>query len=215
MTRFLVLLDGDPPPDEARPLLDTSTVVAADGAARFLHAWDHAPDVLVGDLDAIPEGTLAWCRGMDVEVVRHPAAKRDVDGWLALELARDRGAQEVVVTGVEGGRVDMVLANLGLLARLAADGVRVTALGSTARTWIATPTHPVTLEDAVGATVSVLALGGEARGVHLTGFRWSLEDATMHPRDPYGTSNLVTDPVAEVTVGEGVLAVLQVRDSAL
>ncbi len=215
MTRFLVLLDGDPPPEEARELLGDATVVAADGAARFLHAWEHPPDVLVGDLDAIPEGTLAWCRDHDVEVQPHPRAKRDVDGWLALSLARDRGATHVTVTGVEGGRVDMVLANHMLLARLALEGVRVDAWGATARTHLATATHPVVLEDAVGDTVSILPLGGEARGVHLAGFRWNLADATMGARDPYGTSNVVTDPVAEVTVSEGVLAVLSMRNEAL
>lgn len=216
MPRFVVVLDGAAPPEELRPLLDEAPVVAADGAAEHLRAWDRPPDVLVGDLDAVGEATLAWCREAGADVVTHPEAKRDVDGWLAVREALDRGADALVMAGTTGGRADMQLANLQLMRRAAVEaGVPVRAVEPSARVWIATPRLPVRLEAPSGTTASVLALSDEARGVRLEGFRWDLDDATVTGWDPFGVSNELRADEARVEVEAGVLAVFLVREDAL
>ena len=60
-----------------------------------------------------------------------------------------------------------------------------------------------------GQTLSLIARLGAARGVDITGVRWPLHNATLEADSSLGISNEFVEPVARVSVGEGVLVVVQ------
>ncbi|MBQ2719065.1 MAG: thiamine diphosphokinase [Clostridia bacterium] len=184
-----------PPPREA------VLVIAADGGYTAAAEVFGAPDLAVGDFDSL--GYVP----KDVTVVCHPPEKDETDLFLAVREGLGRGATRFFLMGALGARLDHTVANLQLLAYLAehgvegyligADGVAVTALAGPASLALSAGTE---------GTVSVLAHGGSAEGVTLSGFRYPLKEGTLTADFPLGVSNEVAG-AATVTVARGTLLV--------
>ena len=95
--------------------------IAADSGYLTARALGDRVDLAVGDFDSMPEGTLPE----GVEKIKVPAEKDDTDTQLAVEAAVSRGADDIVIIGGLGGRLDHTLSNLHILEDLAMRGVSV------------------------------------------------------------------------------------------
>ncbi len=187
----------------ALPPRDAVLVIAADGGYATASRLFGHPDLAVGDFDSlgyVPTG---------VQVIRHPAEKDDTDLALAAHEAMARGYRRLSFFSALGGRLDHTVANLQLLARLAAEGCEATLFGAdgTAVTALAGPAEAVFSPDFSGV-LSVLAHGGPAEGVTLEGLKYPLSDATLSPVVPLGVSNEFLGKEARVSLVRGTLLLL-------
>ncbi|GAA5435135.1 thiamine diphosphokinase [Deinococcus aquaticus] len=187
-------------------------VVAADGGARhaaLLGMWGVGHrgagesgqgvrvDVWVGDFDS--------SAGVFVDAPRevHPAAKDETDAELAIRVARERGATELVLLGAFGGRFDHALTlALGALRLAERDGLRVTLTSGDEWGWPLTPASPLSLEVPPGATLSVLAVS-DLRGLSLGGVRWPLVNADIPLGSGWTVSNEVQGGPVTASLREG------------
>src|SRR6266700_1884564 len=100
--RALVVLDGDPLGSDAW-LADLAqhadVVIAADGGANRLATAGRRPDLVVGDMDALPDAAQRDLERAGATLERYPAEKEQTDGEIALDAAVKRGADEIVVAG--------------------------------------------------------------------------------------------------------------------
>ncbi len=199
-----VFAGGDPPaPGTLEGLHPDDLVVAADSGLAHVRAAGLVADVVVGDLDSVTPDDLAWAAATGIPVERHPADKDATDLELAIDAARVRGADRIVVVGAGGGRLDHFLANVLLLASPAfADLALEARSGGGVATVVWKRAH---LTGTPGDLVSLLALGGPARGVTTVGLRWALADEDLHPGSSRGVSNELTAPTALITLTSGVL----------
>ena len=177
-------------------------VIAADRGADNAIALGLTVDLLVGDLDSVSQETLSACN----TVVQHPVDKDDTDLELALAAAVDIGAGVVTVVTSAGGRFDHALANLLVAASDRWSTLKVDLVVDRARVHVVR--DEVILEGRVGEPVSLLAVGGQVRGVSTTGLRWPLNDARLEAGLGLGVSNEFAQPEASVTVGTGVVLVI-------
>jgi thiamine pyrophosphokinase len=200
----LVFAGGDAPPDAVtRVLPGEAFVIAADSGLAHALALDRRPDLVVGDLDSVDVALLADAKAGGAEVEAHPADKDETDLELALDAAMARGYGRITIVGAHGGRVDHYLANLTLLAspRFA---------GATLDAWVG-PAHVVVVRGAAtltgppGSLVTLVALGGPARGIRTEGLRYPLADEDLDPGTSRGVSNELEAGRATVRVREGVL----------
>ncbi|MDE0288323.1 MAG: thiamine diphosphokinase, partial [bacterium] len=116
MTVVHVLAGGEPMP--ARRLLDLGSadvVIAADSGAESAAAAGLAVDILVGDLDSITKRTLDELIDGGTSIEAHHPDKDATDLELALATALDRGADEIVVVGGGGRRLDHLLGNVAVV----------------------------------------------------------------------------------------------------
>ena len=190
---------GEPSMPAAVPPRGEVLVIAADGGYRLAAEVFGAPDLLVGDfdsIDALPVG---------VPIVRHPAEKDDTDLALAAEEAIARGATVLYIYAALGGRLDHTVANLQLLASLAARGIRTPLCGAdgTAVTALAAG-QCASFSPRLGI-FSVFAFGGRTEGVTLSGVKYPLADAVLTPEIPLGVSNEFVGTAASVAVKKGTL----------
>jgi thiamine pyrophosphokinase len=114
--RALILANGDlGDPTSLRPrlqFLSFDIVIAADGGTRHATALGRAVDLVVGDLDSLPEDDRArWSQG---GAASFTPAEKTKPTWSWRYSKRRRGAMDVVVVGAVGGRY-MTLANVGLM----------------------------------------------------------------------------------------------------
>lgn len=204
----MVFAGGDvPAPTELAGLEGCGLVVAADSGFDHARALGFACGVLVGDMDSLsPEG-LAAAEESGIEIVRHPVDKEHTDLELALEEARGRGATCIVVVGLAGGRVDHFLANVAVLGAASLAEVDIEARMKGASLLVVRKRRSI--DAPVGSLISLMAVGGPAREVFTSGFRWELDHETLLPASGRGISNVVAKSPATVTLSEGLLLVIQ------
>ncbi|HYO41803.1 MAG TPA: thiamine diphosphokinase [Candidatus Limnocylindrales bacterium] len=219
---MLVIADGDVP---ARAALDATwpgwdadltVVIAADGGLARARSLAFRVDLLVGDLDSLSPALVADAEAEGIAILRARVDKDESDGELALLEAVRRGATRITVLGAFGGpRLDHALANLWLLAHPGLAGVDVVLLDAGSRAVLvtapATDGSPVrhALPGPVGATVSLLPLGGDVLGITTAGLRYPLCDEPLRTGPARGLSNVRTAAGATVTVRDGRLLVIE------
>src|SRR5262245_62117744 len=167
----LVFAGGDPVDARWHDALPVDAfVIAADSGLEHVRALGRHADLVVGDFDSVHPATLDAARAAGSRVDQHPADKDATDLELALRAAQRHGADRVTVIGAGGGRLDHFRANLLLLAHPDWAGLTVQAYVGDAHVQVVR--RAVELQGAVGSLVTLLPVGGPARGVRTAGLRW-------------------------------------------
>jgi len=204
METVLIFVGGDSPSSPLAEELPTADlVVAADSGYDLAVAEGFPVDVLIGDMDSI----IADHIPAHVIVERHPSDKDATDLELALSRVVVERPDRVVVVGGAGGRFDHELAVAGLIsAETWADVDEIDWV--TDRGWSYVVRGRRILHGDVGATISLIPMGGPALGVTTRGLRWNLREATLAHGTTHGISNVFTGPVADITVRMGCVLVV-------
>ena len=207
--KVVVVAHGELDPRDAGQLVDADLVIAADGGALALERIDRRPDLLVGDLDSIDGALLDRLVAAGVRVERHPIDKDASDTELGLDAAIASGATSIVLIGAtRGDRLDHELANLLLLADPALAGRDVRAVHGATTVRVAFAGAEIAL-GRPGDLVTLLPIGGDARGVRTVGLRWELEGSTLVLGRSRGLSNEVVATGASVGLERGTLLVVE------
>lgn len=165
-------------------------VVAVDRGLDALLGAGLGCDVYVGDADTVSDAGRALVDAAEAfEVERHDPYKDYTDLALALDSVRRRwpGA-EVVATCATGGRPDMALSVLGLLAGYEDAPVWIAEDEVTAR--ILHGGESWTIEGAEGKTFSIIAVAPNTE-VSEHGLEWELNHAPLGLLADTGISNVV------------------------
>jgi thiamine pyrophosphokinase len=194
-------------PDLARDLPPRAYVIAADSGLDQAAILGLDVDLAVGDFDSLGPAALEAAMAAGCRVERHPSAKDHTDLELGLRAALERASRRVVVVGGYGGRLDHFLANVLVLASADFAGLEVEALVGPARLTVVRARTE--LRRSAGALVSLLALGGVARGVRTEGLRYPLRDEDLLTGSTRGVSNELTGEVASVAVASGTVLAVQ------
>ena len=165
-------------------------VVAVDRGLDALLGAGLSCDVYVGDVDTVSDAGRALVDATEAfEVERHDPHKDYTDLALALDSVRRRwtGA-EVVATCATGGRPDMALSVLGLLAGYEDAPVWIAEDETTAR--ILHKGESWTIENATGKTFSIIAIAPNTE-ISEHGLEWELNHAPLGLLADTGISNVV------------------------
>ncbi|GFP38193.1 thiamine pyrophosphokinase, partial [Candidatus Hakubella thermalkaliphila] len=100
-------------------------IICVDGGAHNALELGLRPSVVIGDMDSLDERLLKELREEGCIFITHEREKDKVDTQLAVEYAVERGADEIIMVGVLGSRLEHTLANLYLLASTVLKGVKV------------------------------------------------------------------------------------------
>lgn len=176
-------------------------VVAVDRGLDALLGAGLGCDVYVGDADTVSdEGRALVDAAADFEVERHNPYKDYTDLALALESIRRRwpGA-EVITTCATGGRPDMALSVLGMLAGYVDAPVWIAEDKVVAR--ILHAGESWTIEGAEGKTFSIIAIAPNTE-VSEHGLEWELDHSPLGLLADTGISNIVRS-TAEIEVHTG------------
>lgn len=177
-------------------------VVAVDRGLDALLSAGLGCDVYVGDADTVSDAGRALVDAAeDFEVERHDPYKDYTDLALSLDSVRRRwpGA-EVIATCASGGRPDMALSVLGLLAGYEDAPVWVEEDKVVAR--ILHAGESWTIEGSEGKTFSIIAIAPNTV-VSERGLEWELDHAFLGLLADTGISNVVRR-TATITVHQGV-----------
>ncbi|MFC2007901.1 thiamine diphosphokinase [Chloroflexota bacterium] len=213
--KALILVNGELyKPDVLRSRIRTETfdlVLGADGGARYAATLNITIDTIIGDLDSL---SVLGEQGIgNTGFVQYSSEKDETDLELALLYAVRQGADQIVMVGVMGGRMDMTIANILLITRASLSSCRIEVWHGEQTGWVIRPPgedisgHP-------GDTVSLIPLDGGASGITTKGLKYPLKDENLTFSPARGISNLMEKPSAHIKLSEGLLLAVHTPGSA-
>ncbi len=191
---------------EERPE-ERDLVVAADAGYKNAALLGAHVNLLVGDFDslgAIPD---------DVDEVKQvPAEKDDTDTQLAVKLALDRGADDIVIISGLSGRFDHALSSLSILEMLFERRVSAYLTDGQNRVRFLRNSG-VILVRGLYRYFSVLAADEKIKGVSIEGGKYPLAGKTLERKNQFAVSNEIVKNAALITVKKGSVYIIESRDS--
>ena len=167
---------------------DAELVVCADGGYDKAKVSGVVPNVLLGDMDSVEN------RDFHGETYKFPCEKDETDCELAISYAKEKGADEIVLTCALGGRFDHALANLSMLL----DNEDVCVTEPDLRVF-ALKNCKITGEK--GKTFSLIPFFDTVASI--SGVKYPVNKAVFRAGTSLGISNEITDDIAYITLHEG------------
>ncbi|KXH79941.1 thiamine diphosphokinase [Sporosarcina sp. HYO08] len=214
-----VIICGGGPESE---IIDFSTweeketvFIGADRGTLYLLQRGITPTEAVGDFDSISAEDYEMIAKNVQKVDRYRAEKDETDIELAVGRALAYEPEQVVLTGVTGGRLDHFQSALHLLYRyqIANPAVQFLIGNQTNTISLLTPGVRRISPVARFPYISFYPFGASVKGFTLTGFKYETVDATLETGVTMFTSN---EPVAEVctiSFRDGICLMVRSTDS--
>ncbi len=196
--------------DIIREYFDQAYIIACDGGVKHCRAMMIMPNIMVGDFDSANKEDAEFFENLGVLNEKFPVRKNETDMEIAINMAIDKNSTEIYIVGGLGRRFDHSLANVHILLRPVRLGIRTCLLDE--HNIITLVEDSIDIVGEKGQTVSLIPLTTEVKGINTKNLDYALTNATMEIGHSLGVSNVMTDDVATISVGEGVLILIMSRD---
>ena len=182
--------------------------IAAESGYHTAVALGERIDLLLGDFDSI--GSIPRDGGFEIQQV--PAEKDYTDTQLAVEIAVDRGAEEIIIVGGLTGRLDHTLSTLAILEDLHGRGLHGYVTDGQSRAHYMKSSSTLIARSGY-KYLSLIAADEVVKGVDIEGCKYPLKRATIRRRMQFAVSNEITGNVAFIAVKKGGVYIIESRDA--
>lgn len=185
-------------------------VIAADAGYLTAQKMGVTPDILLGDFDTLGEENIPE----GIECLRVPAEKNDTDTQLAVQVAIERGASEIVIVGGLSGRLDHTLSSLAILEDLweRKEG-RIYATLTDGKNRVRFIRNSGTiLPRSQYRYFSLIAADELVKSVTLEGCKYSLKNGRISRRHQWAVSNEIEGNCALIEIKRGGVWVVESMD---
>jgi thiamine pyrophosphokinase len=183
-------------------------VICADGGANYAYKLGLIPSIIIGDMDSILPEVKDYFINNNIETKTFPRRKDYTDTQLSLIVAEEAGADEIILLGTLGKRLDHTLANIYSGMDMARRNKHIVHFSPDCQVYLVNKEFE--LNGHKGDTVSVFTLTEKSSGVSLIGFEYPLDNVVLENSRPYTVSNVLAQDKGLIKVDEGVLAVFYV-----
>lgn len=202
--RFVILLAGDLSVDDRiNALCHSARMIAADSGMFHAKALNVTPELWVGDFDSSSSALVEYYK--DVEKLSFDRQKDETDGSLAIKIALERGADEIILLGATGGdRFDHSLGVLFEMLSYHKQGLKIFASTGDEEYWPIIDGQ-VKLELPKGSLFSILALT-PLKGLTIEGAKYPLQNIDVEFGSTHTLSNVVEHDLSiQVVSGRAII----------
>lgn len=199
-----LILGGEFAPLEG--ISQADLIVACDKGYGYARDNGIEPGLLVGDFDSY-KGRLPD----DINRLELPVEKDDTDTMAAVRYAIDSGYKKLLLYCALGGRLDHLIGNLQAAAFAASHGASVKIYAGKEIGHVIN-NGCLRLKKRKQGCFSLLSLSDACEDVSIIGAKYSLNHAHLTNTFPIGVSNEWADDEAVISVGSGVLLILEEAD---
>ena len=185
-------------------------VIAADAGYLTAKEMGVTPDIVLGDFDTLGEENIPE----GIECLRVPAEKNDTDTQLAVSVAIERGAGEIVIIGGLSGRTDHTLSTLAILEDLweRKEG-RIYATLTDGKNRVRFIRNSGTiLPHSQYRYFSLIAADETVKGITLEGCKYPLKNGRISRRHQWAVSNEIVGNCALIEIKRGGVWVIESLD---
>ena len=181
-------------------------VICADSGYKNAVSMGAKIDVLIGDFDSI--GRIPDDVG---EILQVPAKKDLTDTQLAVEVAVERGADEIIIVGSTSGRVDHALSTLAILESLWDRKIHAYVVNGQNRVRFLRDSGVIIVRSQY-KYFSLISLDGKAKKVSIEGAKYPIINKDIGRGLQFAVSNEIEKNCALITVKKGAVYVIESRD---
>ena len=183
-------------------------IIAADSGYHNAKKMGVMPQILLGDFDSLGKAEKI---PDDTEILQVPAEKDDTDTQLAVQVALEKGATELVIIGGLDGRLDHTLSNLAILENLYEKHIRAIFTNGQNRVRFIRDSGVILVRDGF-RYFSVLAADPVIKGVSVDGCKYPLKKAKLLRTNQYAVSNEIVGNCALIEIKKGGAWVVESND---
>src|SRR5438445_8562526 len=113
---ILLLLDGEEPSKTfvQKFAEHSARIIATDGAAKYAHAYEIHPDIIIGDMDSITKEIRKFYEDKGARIIEDSGQETN-DFEKALKFILDESlGKDIIVLGIHGKRTDHLLTNFSV-----------------------------------------------------------------------------------------------------
>lgn len=193
-----------------REYFDNAYVIACDGGLRHCRKMVIVPDIVVGDFDSVSDKDRQFYEERGVERIVYPRKKDFTDMEIGINLALEKGADEIYILGGLGSRFDHSLANLHILVNPVTRGVKACLVDE--HNVITLVKDRLDIKGEKGQIISLLPLTTEVTGITTQNLEYPLNGKTMRIGSSLGVSNVMLGDTASISIQDGFLIVIMSKD---
>jgi thiamine pyrophosphokinase len=183
-------------------------LIAADGGAKHYLAAGLWPNVVIGDMDSLSPAMIQDLKDHGSQFIEYPPDKDQTDLELAITYAANQDADEILLLGLLGGRLDQTMANLLLLTRDEWKDIKLIVSDEPDIAYLMHDEDTVAIQGKPGDIVSLIPLSEVVTEVSTHGLRWQLNQATLSFGSTLSVSNELLQDTAKVQIGSGILILI-------
>lgn len=215
--KALIIAGGDFFPEVAMKTLEDGSfdrIIAIDNGLSYLHDIRVTPTHIVGDFDTVSNDLLKeYQKDPKVKIVSLCPEKDATDTEVAVDLAVEEGCREIFILGATGGRFDHTLANLYMLYKLLCQGIQAYLIDKNNKIYLIKNSMTLIAKDVKATYVSLLPFTQEVTELTLHGFKYPLTRFHLTKGTSIGISNEIVEAIAEIQFEQGILIVVESKDS--
>lgn len=210
--KALIISGGTPPSKQLLmdELKDCDFIICADSGADFLYECKVTPNFLVGDFDSVNKNILEYFSSQNCIITKFPKDKDYTDTELAFNLAKEKGADSIILLGATGSRIDHLLGNLGILSQCIDSNIRAYLRDDNNTIYFINKSSII--KGKKGSYFTVQAFGETVKNVSITGAKFPLSNYNLVTGDPLTISNEFLDGDVGISFDSGKLMILQCKD---
>ena len=182
-------------------------VIAADSGYDNAKKLGEKPALLIGDFDSMKSGFPDG-----PEIIRLKPEKDYTDTQAAVEEAIARGADDIIIIGGLGGRVDHSMSNMAILENLRLRGIHAFLTDGLSKARFIRNSSEL-----IGRSgyryLSIIAADEKVKGVSAEGVKYPLKNATLLRSNQYAVSNEIDGNCALISVKKGGIWIIESRDA--
>ena len=194
---------------------DETVFIGADRGAVHLLERGITPKEAVGDFDSISIEEYEQIKRSVKSISKFNAEKDETDTELAIERALSYKPEQVILTGVTGGRLDHSASALHLLYRLQIEypDISFSIINQTNEMSILLPSVHKIFQDNRYPFVSFFSFGRKVTGLTLTGFKYETINETLDLGMTKFTSNETASYICTISFREGICLMVRSSDA--
>jgi thiamine pyrophosphokinase len=182
-------------------ILKVDVKIASDSGIKIFKKLNIKPDYLIGDLDSASKEDIEWAREKEVQILKYPVQKDEIDSELAIMKAQQLGCEKVYLSSVTGSRIDHTLAGIYLLGKYSNLDPEIIeeeySIGIVKKSKVI-----ITKKNNSWA---ILPLGENIEGLTLKGFKYNLFEQNLDKFNSMGVSNKSEEEKITISLKKGIV----------
>lgn len=193
---------------------DDTIFIGADCGALYCLERGITPQVIVGDFDSVNASEWQWLTSKVQMIERYAEEKDETDTDLALLKALSFAPQQILLTGVTGGRLDHYEAAMRTIFALQCAHPEITFYieNNSNRMQFFAPGEHTLAQLANYPYISFFAYGSDALAVTLRGVKYETTAEPMPVTSSRFTSNEITAPRMTLQFTAGAILAVRSKD---
>lgn len=214
--KAVIFAGGDIDKDFADKIMQNNSfdlIIAADSGLDTINILGVFPDYIVGDFDSVSDRSLISAyekRGS--KVLKFPEDKDFTDTQLACETAVEQGVSHLVILGATGNRIDHMLCNFNLIAKLNERNVEGVIIDKSNKIYVLSDgEHLIEAKNVFGEYISFMPID-DIEEFSLSGFLYNLDKVYLARDTTLTVSNELLNEKAGINIKKGRILVIESKN---